>query len=164
MRFRFETTDILFWQGVIAVIITQFVLCYGAMVCRGYPPLTELELGKMLASPLFVWLPSIFGTRVNRMRGVALMSISQTVILAMIWFNWGMIPSIGHLAGPMGILRQHWIEILFLATLFTPFTFFALYFYERVTGDLWRIVLGRPTKRMTFSETWTRAWRFSQSA
>ena len=56
----------LFWPSVITVALAQFGLCYEALVCRGYPPLSEMGMYKMWASPFLIWLPAIFGTRITR--------------------------------------------------------------------------------------------------
>ncbi len=84
---KFGTSDLLYWQAVVAVIVAQLGLCYGAMTCRGYPPMTENEIFQVLSSPLIVWLPAIFGSRVNRLRGIMLMSLTTTVLLVMVYVN-----------------------------------------------------------------------------
>lgn len=158
LRVNFKTSDLFFWQAVTAVIITQFLLCYGAITCRGYPPMTERELFSMLLSPLFVWVPAVFGTRVNRMRGVMLMSSSLTFFLTMVYIDDDMQPSIGHLGGPIGIIKHYFIQLFFMTIVTSPVTFGGLYFFERVAGDIWRAICFQPTERLTFSETWERTW------
>lgn len=158
LRAKFTTSDLLYWQAVIAVIITQFVLCYGAITYRGYPPMTEKELYSMLSSPLLVWIPAVFGTRVNRMRGVMVMSISLTFFLTLVYIDDDIRPSMGHLGGPIGIIKHYFIQLVFMTILTSPLTFVGLYFFERVAGDIWRAVCFLTTERLTFSETWTRIW------
>ncbi len=126
--------------------------------------MTESEINQMLSSPLIVWMPAVFGCRVYRLRGIMLMSLTLTVFLVMINVNGGIRPSVGSHAGPLGILKAYLVQILFLTTFFTPITFFALYYFERVTGDLWRIICLRQTEPLSFSETWVRAWGQTQKA
>jgi hypothetical protein len=121
--------------------------------------MTEFEIYKVLSSPLLVWVPAIFGSRVNRMRGVIAMSIALTVFQAMIHVNSRIIPSVGSQSGPLGILNTYWVEILPLSVIGAPIAFFVLYFFERVMGDVWRMICFRPTEQLSFSETWTRVWK-----
>ena len=162
MRLKFGTSDLLYWQAVVAVIIAQFGLCYGAMTCRGYPPMTENEIFQMLSSPLIVWVPAIFGSRVNRLRGIMLMSLTTTVLLVMVYVNGDIRPSVGSHSGPLGILRAYLVQILFLTAFFTPPAFFALYYFERVTGDLWRMLCLRKNERLSFSAAWSLSWGHTQ--
>ena len=120
--------------------------------------MTEIAIYKVLSSPLFVWVPAIFGTRVNRMRGIVVMSIALTVFLTMVDVNGAIRPSVGSHSGPLGILKTYFVQIVFQTVFFAPIGFVALYFFERVTGDVWRMICFRRTERLSFSETWTRAW------
>lgn len=120
--------------------------------------MTENEIFQMLSSPLIVWVPAIFGSRVNRLRGIMLMSLTTTVFLVMVYVNVDIRPSVGSHSGPLGILKAYLVQILFLTTFFTPIAFFALYSFERVTGDIWRMICLRDTDRLSFSETWASAW------
>ncbi|MCA9206592.1 MAG: hypothetical protein KDA59_26240 [Planctomycetales bacterium] len=40
----------------------------------------------------------------------------------------------------------------------SPFVFIGFYYYERVTGDIWRKICFQRTENLTFSQTWERAW------
>ena len=120
--------------------------------------MTELELEKMLISPFLVWIPAVFGTRVNRMRGIMAMSISTALFLNMVYVDDGMCPSIGSHAGPMGIIQSYLIELIFMTAITSPFVFIGFYYYERVTGDIWRKICFQRTENLTFSQTWERAW------
>jgi hypothetical protein len=164
LRSKFSTSDLLYWQAVIGVILAQFALCYGAMTCRGYPPMTENEIYQMLASPLVVWVPATFGSRVNRLRGIMIMSLALTILLSMVYVNGDIRPSVGSHSGPLGILKAYFVQILFLTAFFTPIAFFALYHFERVTGDVWRMICLRNTEDLSFSETWAHAWGQTQKA
>ena len=126
--------------------------------------MTENEIYQMLSSPLVVWVPAVFGSRVNRLRGIMLMSLTLTVFLVMIYVNGDIRPSVGSHAGPLGILKTYLVQILFLTAFFTPIAFFALYYFERVTGDVWRMICLRNTEPLSFSETWARAWGQTQNA
>lgn len=158
LRFKFTTFDLLFWQAVTAVVVVQFTLCYDAMVCRGYPPITEVAFNKQLVSPLLVCLPAVVGTRVNRMRGVMAMAISITLFWAMIYVDDDIRPSTGSTHGPAGIVRFYFAQLVFVSVLAVPFVFTALHFFERVAGDMLRLICFQRTERLTFSETWERAW------
>ena len=158
MRTSFKTSDLFFWQAVFAVVVSQFLLCYDAMTCRGFPPMTETELNKLLLSPVFAWIPAVFGNRVDRMRGVLVMTVSLTFCLTMVYIDDGVCPSTGSLAGPIGIIQDYFIGLLFMTAISAPFVFFPMYFFERVTGDIWRFICFRPTENLTFKETWERAW------
>jgi len=154
----------LFWPSVIAVALAQFGLCYEALVCRGYPPLSEMGMYKMWASPFLIWLPAIFGTRITRFWGLVVASFLTACLFQMISINGTMTPSIGHLTGVSGIIKNHYPEILLGATFCFPIVFAVTYFLERVFGDVWRAMFGLPTRNLTFRETWDSAWRFrSQS-
>ena len=148
----------LFWLTVIAVVIAQFALCHEALICRGWPPLSETGMYKMWASPFLIWLPAIFGTRVMRFRGLTILALSVSCLFAMISINGMMRPSIGHLAGVSGIIKHHYVEIIFSTLFYSPFVFAIMYFPERVFGDLWRAIWFRPISNMSFSETWKSAW------
>ena len=120
--------------------------------------MTEGELNKLMISPLFVWVPAIFGSRVNRMRGVLVMSVCLTLFLTLVYIDDGMRPSIGSLAGPIGIIQTYFIQTMFMTAITTPLTFIGLYYFERVTGDIWRLICFQRTEPLTFSETWERTW------
>ena len=158
LKRQFSTSDLLYWQAAFAVIIVQYMLCHDGIVCRGYPPMTEREIYKMLASPLFVWLPAVFGNRVTRMRGVTIMSGSSILFLMMIYFNHGIVPSLGSHSGPIAVLLANIFPILICGIVCWPLGFFCHYFYERVLGDLWRMIWILPTESVSFSETWRLAW------
>ena len=149
----------LFWLTVIAVLVAQFALCYEALVCRGYPPLTEIGMYKQWASPFLIWLPAIFGTRVMRFWGLVVLSFCVACLFQMISINGMMRPSIGHLAGVSGIIKSHYSEILVNAAFCVPFVSAIMYFPERVFGDVWRALFGLPTRNISFAETWNSAWR-----
>ena len=148
----------LYWFLVFCVVAGQFGLCYEALVCRGWPPLTEVGICEMCAAPFLVWLPAIFGDRPTRLRGLAVMAVAVAAIFMMIDLNGMVRPSIGHLAGVTGILRMHVQEILLSTIVVWPLVFAVLYFPERVLGDAWRAVLRLPSSTATFSETWKAAW------
>ena len=150
---------VLFWLAVIAVMTAQFALCYEALVCRGYPPLTEIGMYKKWASPLLIWIPAIFGTRIMRFWGLVVLSIFTTSMFVMISINGMIVPSIGHLAGVTGIIRHHLPEIAINTLFCFPITFAIMYFPERVFGDLWRALFALPTRNISFAETWNSAWR-----
>lgn len=82
----------------------------------------------------------------------------------MVYVNCDIRPSVGSHAGPVGILNAYLLQILFLTIYFTPLAFFALYFFERVVGDVWRTICLRDTEPLTFLETWKRAWGKDQNA
>ena len=144
----------MFWLTVFAVVGSQFTLCHEALVCRGWPPLSEIGIYKMWACPFLIWIPAAFGNRVSRFWGLVVMTFAITAFFTMISINGMMRPSIGHLAGVTGILKHHFIEILFTSVFWSPFIFAILYFIERVFGDLWRAIWMLPTEKMSFSETW----------
>ncbi len=149
----------LFWLSVIAIVLVQFALCYEALVCRGSPPLTETGKIKMYASPFLIWIPAIFGTRVMRFWGLACMSFVSACLFQMISISGMVRPSVGHLSGVFGILKDHYPEILIHATFCFPIVFAITYFLERVFGDLWRAIFALPTRDLSFTETWNSAWR-----
>ena len=120
--------------------------------------MTELEINKMLISPLFVWIPAVFGSRVTRMRGIMAMSISLTLFLTMIYIDDDLRPSIGSRGGPIGIVQFYFIQLIFMTAITIPLTFVALYYFERVTGDIWRSIWFLETEILSLSETWARAW------
>ena len=152
----------LFWLTVFAVAMAQFALCYEALVCRGYPPLTEMGIYKKWASPFIIWLPAIFGTRVMRFWGLVASSFITACLFQMISINGMMTPSIGHLTGVSGIIKSHYPEILIVSLFCLPFVFAILYFPERVFGDLSRALFALPTRNLSFAETWDEAWRVSR--
>ena len=158
MKHRFSISDLFFWQAVLAVVIGQYILCHDGIVCRGYPPMTEGEIYRMLASPLFVWIPAVFGSRINRMRGITVMSASSTLFLMMIQFNGSMVPSVGSRSGAIGVFFAHLGEIMIFGIFLWPIGFLCHYFYERVTGDLWRMIWMLPTENVSFGDTWRLAW------
>lgn len=137
----------------------QFALCYEALVCRGYPPLTEIGLYKKWASPFVIWIPAIFGTRVMRFWGLVALSIFTTSLFVMISINGMIVPSIGHLAGVTGIISHHTAEITIYTLFYFPITFATMYFPERVFGDLLRALFTLPTRNISFAETWNLAWK-----
>lgn len=143
---------------VILVIIGQFALCYEALVCRGYPPLTELGMYKKWACPFLIWIPAVFGTRTMRYWGLVTFSISTTCLFVMISVNGMVRPSIGHLAGVWGILQYHYPEIIVNTLFCFPFVFAILYFPERVFGDVWRAIFLLPTASISSAKTWALAW------
>ena len=147
-----------FWLAVAAVVVSQFALCYDAMTCRGYPPLEEHEILSLYLSPVFAWLPAVFGSQVDRLRGVMVLSVTMTVFLTMVDVNGNVRPSVGSHAGPLGIVQTYFLEILVYTAFYTPFTFVAMYFYERVFGDLWRTVCFQRTERIRFWDVWEQAW------
>lgn len=146
-----------FWLAVFAVVYIQFLLCYEALICRGWPPLTVAGIYKKWSVPFLVALPAVFGSRANRLRGLAVMSLSVTCLFEMISINEMVRPSIGHLAGVTGILRLHGVGISVATVLNAPLAFVLLYFVERVLGDLWRGVwfLSSPNER--FEDVWRSA-------
>lgn len=148
----------LFWLAVAGVMIAQFALCYEALVCRGVPPLTEAGMNKKWASTFLVWLPAIFGTRVLRLRGLAVLSLWITCLFAMISSNGTLRPSIGHLAGVQGIIETYWMDIAATTFTYFPIVFAILYLPERVFGDAWRALCRLPTANLSFGETWRMAW------
>ena len=159
LKQQFSTSDLLYWQAVVAVIIAQYMLCHDGIVCRGYPPLSETAIYNMLASPLFVWIPAVFGNRVTRMRGITIMSGTSVLFLMMVYWNVvGIVPSIGSRGGPIAVLLGNIFPIFVAGILFWPVGFFCHYFYERVIGDLWRMVWRLPTESVSFTETWQSAW------
>ena len=149
----------LFWCAVFAVAVAQFALCYEALVCRGYPPLTEIGMCKMWTAPILVWIPSVFGTRVMRFWGLVATSFITACLFQMISINGSMIPSIGHLIGVSGIIKSYFPYILIASSFCLPFVFAILYFPERVFGDLTRALFALPTRNMSFAETWDAAWK-----
>ena len=152
---------LLFAITVAFVIVAQFALCYEALVCRGYPPLTEFGMYKKWTCPFLIWVPAVFGTRAMRFWGLVILSISTTCLFMMISINGMMRPSIGHLAGVQGIVRYHYPEIV-ANTLFSfPVAFAIMYLPERVFGDLWRAIFFLPTANVSFVDTWKLAWRIS---
>ena len=143
-----------FWLTIVALIAAQFALCYEALVCRGYPPLTEIGMYKKWASPFLIWIPAIFGTRAMRFWGLMALSISTTCLFVMISISGMIRPSIGHLAGVQGIIRYHYPEIIVNSLFCFPFVFAIMYLPERVFGDIWRAVCCLPTANNHFLETW----------
>jgi hypothetical protein len=156
--------NILFWLTVFTVLTAQFVLCFDAIVCRGWPPLTENGMYKLWGSPFLVWIPAVFTNRVTRFRGLAVMTFGLATYFSMISVSGVMTPSIGHLTGVTGLIRKHFVEILFTSTMYSPFVFTVTYFVERVFGDLWRALWLLPSETMTFAETWHKAWRICARA
>ena len=144
---------------VLAVLVAQFGLCHEALICRGWPPLSEIGMYKMWASPFLIWIPAVFGDRVTRLRGLVVLTLGICAYFSMISINGMMRPSIGHLAGVTGIIEHHFMEILFTSLFWSPFVFAIMYFVERVFGDLWRAICLLPTKAMSFSDTWNAAWK-----
>jgi hypothetical protein len=143
----------LFWLTVVAVIALQFSLCYEALVCRGYPPLSETGHYKKLASTCLFWVPAVLGNRATRLKGLVVMAVFTTAIFSMISINGMVRPSAGHLIGVMGILRFHLPEILANSLLYSPFVFAVMYIPERVFGDLWRAVWLLPSSSKIDSDT-----------
>lgn len=142
-----------FWLTVVAVITLQFSLCYEALVCRGYPPLSETGLYKKLASTCLFWVPAVLGNRATRLKGLVVMAVFTTAIFSMISISGMVRPSVGHLIGVMGILRFHLPEILTSSLLYSPFVFAVMYIPERVFGDLWRAVWLLPSDSRIDSDT-----------
>jgi hypothetical protein len=153
----------LFWLTILAVIVAQFALCYEALVCRGYPPLTEIGLYKKWASPFVIWIPAIFATRPMRFWGLVVLSISTTCLFVMVSINGMVVPSIGHLAGVQGIIQFHYPEIVVNTLFCFPFVFAIMYFPERAFGDIWRAICRLPTASISFVDTWRLAWRTKAS-
>jgi hypothetical protein len=151
----------LFWLSVVAVAIVQFALCYEALVCRGHPPLTEMGVFKKWASTCLFWIPAVFGNRVMRFRGLAVIAIATTCLLVMISINGMLRPSIGHLAGVTGIIKAFYLEIVVATVFWSPFVFAMLYFPERVFGDVWRALWLQSTPNISFSEIWNAAWKIN---
>ena len=120
--------------------------------------MSEAEFYKMLASPLFVWLPAVFGSRVARMRGIVVMSATSTLFLMMIYHNGSMVPSVGSTSGAIGVFLANLGPIMCTGIVLWPIGFACHYFYERVIGDLWRMVWMLPTETLSFSDAWKLAW------
>ena len=152
----------LFWLSVTVIALAQYALCHEALVCRGYPPLTETGMYKVCLSPFLIWLPAIFGTRVMRFWGLVATSLSFACLIQMIYINGMVTPSIGSLSGVSGIIKHHYIETLITTVFCFPFVFAITYFPERVFGDLWRALFALPTRNLSFTETWNSA-RANQS-
>lgn len=98
----------------------------------------------MFTAVSFVGLPAAFGTRELRNRGVVCGAVGFAFVYALAIVNLhfsGARPTIGALAGIPGILRYHHVAVV-LQTVFLYFPVaFAIYFIERVLGDLTQVVL-----------------------
>ena len=141
-RLAFTTTTMLFWTCWIAVLLAHLRLSYPAIVCRGHPPLGPNEMIGLFVAPTFVGLPAVFGDPKHRYLGVVIGAAGFALIyaLAIITLNDAR-PSIGHLAGIPGIVRAYHIGIVILAAILYVPVAIALYFLERVLGDLIRSLI-----------------------
>ena len=141
-RLKFRRLPILFWLSVSCVVVLHAVLCNGATTCRGYPPLNPNELIGCFIAPFFAFIPALFaGDRETRNRGIIAMSILLGITYGAVSHNLGSIrPHPGAHLGFIGLLASDWLPILFSAVFPSLACFGFLYFYERVTGDMWSLV------------------------
>ena len=141
-RLKFRRLPILFWLSVSCVVVLHAVLCNGATTCRGYPPLNPNELIGCFIAPFFAFIPALFaGDRETRNRGIIAMSILLGITYGAVSHNLGSIrPHPGAYLGFIGLLASDWLPILFSAVFPSLACFGFLYFYERVTGDMWSLV------------------------
>ena len=126
----------------IGVLLAHLRLSYPAIVCRGHPPLAPNDLIALFVAPLFVALPAILGDHERRRHGVLVGAAGFAIVyaLALINLNDGR-PSIGHLAGIPGIIRAYHVGIILTAALLYIPTAIALYYIDRVFGDLMRMLI-----------------------
>lgn len=133
---RFPHLPSLYWLAVVGVCAAHLVLC------RGYPPLRPDELIACFVAPFLAGLPALFDDRrVTRDRGITAMAIVMGVIYGIVFANHHSgRPSIGHLSGMHGVVIHLWFFVAISSLAPIAILWMCLYFYERVTGDLWAFV------------------------
>jgi hypothetical protein len=142
VRFTFTTASILFWTCWIGVLLAHLRLSYPAIICRGYPPLAPNDLIALFIGPLLAGLPGVFGDTDRRRRGVIIGAAGFAIVYALALINLNDArPSIGHLAGIPGIIRAYHAGVMLIAALLYIPTVIALYFIDRVLGDLIRLIV-----------------------
>jgi hypothetical protein len=133
---------LLYWAGLVELLILHFVLCYPAAICRGHPPLEPFWLVAMyVAFPCVGLLPAFDDFRyAPRARHVSLavFCAASSMILGTAGANLSDArPHTGHLVGYLGLVRDRWPEILLESiarlTLVLPFIFW----WESVCRGLW---------------------------
>lgn len=127
----------LFWATVFALSLLQFYLFYEALVCRGYPPLNDMGVWKMIAAPCFFWVPAVFGDRRLRMSGLLVSCFVSALLISMESAD-RVRPSAGSWGGVIGIIEFYFLEVLLSTTVLTPIFYAVLFLPEKVIGDLWR--------------------------
>ncbi len=141
VRFTFTTTSMLFWTCWIGVLLAHLRLSYPAIVCRGHPPLAPNNLIALFIGPLFGGLPAILGDTDRRRIGVMVGAAGFTIIYALALINLNDArPSVGYLAGISGIVRTYHVGVVLISAILYVPTVIALYFIERVLGDLIRLI------------------------
>jgi len=133
------------------VLLAHLQLSYPAIICRGHPPLAPNDLIALFIAPLLTGLPAIFGNTNRRRRGVIIGSAGFATVYALALINLNDArPSVGHLAGIPGIVRAYHIGVMLIVPVLYFPTVIALYFIDRVLGDLIRLIL--PGMRIKIGE------------
>lgn len=132
-----ELYPFLFWLTWALLLLLHFKLSYSAIIARGHPPLPPEDFTAMFIGPLFVGLPAAFGGRQIRWHGSLISSIGFAAIYALAFINLNSArPHIGHLVGISGIVLSSFIEYIATVLILYPPVLIAIYFLERVTGDI----------------------------
>ncbi len=132
-----EVYPLLFWLTWTLLLLLHFKLSHSAIIARGHPPLPPEDFTAMFIGPLFVGLPAAFGGRRIRWHGALISSIGFAAIYALAFINLNSArPHIGHLVGVYGIVQSSFIEYLAAVLILYLPVLIAIYFLERVTGDI----------------------------
>ncbi len=135
---------VLFWLAWALLLYLHFKLSHAAIVSRGHPPLPPEDFTALFIAPLFVGLPAAFGDRNTRMRGVLIFSMGFAAIYAFAFLNLNSPrPHIGHPDGIYGIIQVGYIAYFVTVVTLYPPVLIAIFFLERVTGDIVHGIVSR---------------------
>jgi len=129
----------LFWLSVAAICISHVFLCEGAATSRS--DLTANELISCFVAPFFAFVPALFDDRkTTRCLGVTVLSVGLGFTYGVVNLNLDSArPHPGAHLGPLGLMSQSWLAVPLFMVVPSLTAYACLYFYERVTGDLWSI-------------------------
>jgi hypothetical protein len=124
-----------------AVVAAHVVLCWPSAVARGYPALDPWYKVACYLASFGLVLPPLFDDGRNRPRlrniRILIVAVGFAFIWAVVEANKGMIPSIGHLAGVLGILECETDKVVFGTCLLSVVLFPVFFCVDRVAADCW---------------------------